>query len=211
NPFVHLPSMDWPGGPDTLTSKDNQRSYHAGAGLWIGARRPGGEILFDEMGPFALVEVGEVEPITEVENFVESAGYDPAEAEEVIVAQFTTESGLRVRRTSRAWSFEALNDFIILDYAVTNTTGEALTDVYVGFPYLLRPSYQDLLAHNGWGDDFNRDDEVVAYDEARALVYARDDAPNFDLPNDVGNYWRRRTSCGRRATRASPSSAPRPA
>lgn len=188
NPFVSLPSMDWPGGPDTLASKDDQRSYHAGAGLWIGGRRAGGALLFDELGPFQLVEVAEVTPIEEVTNFVEDPGYNPAEAEEVIVAQFTTTSGVRVRRTSRAWSFRGLNTFIALDYAVTNTTGETLTDVYIGFPYLLRPSYQDILAHNGWGDDFNRTDDLVAYDAERALVYAYDDTPSFDLPSDIGNY-----------------------
>src|SRR5690606_3557813 len=101
-------------------------------------------------------------------------------------------AGVRVRRTSRAWSFRGLNTFILLEYEVTNTTGGALADVFVGFPYLLRPSYQDVNVHNGWGDDFNRTEDVVAYDEARRLVYARDDTPNFDLPGDVGNYWAER-------------------
>ncbi|HLT48019.1 MAG TPA: hypothetical protein VK002_12370 [Rubricoccaceae bacterium] len=188
DPFEYFPSMDWPGGPAELETKEEQRSYHAGAGLWIGGRR-GGSVFFTEHGPLGFSPGASFEPIEEVENFVESPGYDPAEAEETIVARFTTGSGLMVRRTSRAWSFRGLNTFILLDYAVTNVSGEALTDVYVGFPYLLRPSYQDVNVHNGWGDDFNRDDDVVAYDTARALVYARDDTPNFDLPGDVGNYW----------------------
>jgi hypothetical protein len=192
DPFEYFPSMDWPGGPAELESKEEQRSYHAGAGLWIGGRRAGGEVFFTEHGPLGFSPGGQFDPMEEVENFVESPGFNPAEAEETIVARFTTGSGLLVRRTSRAWSFPGLHTFVLLDYTVTNTTGGPLTDVYVGFPYLLRPSYQDINVHNGWGDDFNRDDDVVAYDESRALVYARDDTPNFDLPGDVGNYWAER-------------------
>ncbi len=192
NPFEYFPSMDWPGGPDVLVSKDEQRSYHAGAGLWIGGLGANGAVFFDELGPFATVEVSEVVPMEEIENFVESESYDPAEAEETVVAEFTTISGLRVRRTSRTWSFRGLNTFILLDYAVTNETGGMLTDVFIGLPSLLRPSYQDINVHNGWGDDGNRTDELVAYDAERALVYAYDDTPSFDLPGDVGNYWEAR-------------------
>ena len=189
SPFEYFPSMDWPGGPAELETKEEQRSYHAGAGLWIGGRRADGAVFFNEHGPLSFSPGGEFAPITEVENFVERPGFDPDRAEETITARFTTGAGIEVERTSRAWSFRGLNTFILLDYVVTNTTGEALTDVYVGFPYLLRPSYQDVNVHNGWGDDFNRTDDIVEYDEARALLYARDDTPSFDLPNDVGNYW----------------------
>lgn len=192
DPFEYFPSMDWPGGPAELETKEEQRSYHAGAGLWIGGRRAGGEVFFSEHGPLSFSPGASFEPITEVENFVEAPGFDPAEAEEMITARFTTGAGLAVERTSRAWSFPGLNTFVLLDYVVTNTTGGALSDVYVGFPYLLRPSYQDINVHNGWGDDFNRTDDIVEYDEARALLYARDDTPNFDLPGDVGNYWAER-------------------
>ena len=192
DPFEYFPSLDWPGGPEVLTSKEEQRSYHAGAGLWIGGHDAGGTVFFDEMGPFQTVEVAEVTPIEEVENFVGESGFDPTQAEETIVAEFTTTTGLRVRRTSRAWSFRGLNTFVLLDYAVTNETSGALLDVFVGVPALLRPSYQDVNVHNGWGDDFNRTDELVAYDAERALVYTYDDTPSFDLPGDVGNYWAER-------------------
>jgi hypothetical protein len=190
--FEYFPSMDWPGGPAELTTKEEQRSYHAGAGLWIGGRRAGGDVFFSEHGPLGFSPGASFEPIEEVENFVESPGFNPAEAEETIVARFTTGSGLMVRRTSRTWSFRGLNTFVLLDYTVTNVSGEALSGVYVGFPYLLRPSYQDVNAHNSWGGDTNSDDEVVAYDTARALVYARDDTPSPELTGDVGNYWAER-------------------
>lgn len=192
NPFEHYPSMDWPGGPARLASKEEQRSYHAGAGLWIGGRRADGAVFFNEHGPLSFSPGATFEPIEKIENYVEDPGFDPAQAEETITAAFTTGEGLRVRRTSRAWSFRGLNTFILLEYEVTNASGSALSDVHVGFPYLLRPSYQDVNVHNGWGDDFNRVDDLVDYDEERALVYAYDDTPNFDLPHDVGNYWAER-------------------
>lgn len=189
DPFEYFPSMDWPGGPATLASKEEQRSYHAGAGLWIGGRRAGDEVFFSENGPLGFSPGAVYEPIEEIENFVESPTFDPAQAEETIVARFTTAAGLLVRRTTRTWSFRDLHTFVLVDYTITNVSGEVLTDVFVGFPYLLRPSYQDINVHNGWGDDFNRTDDIVAYDSSRALVYARDDTPNFDLPGDAGNYW----------------------
>jgi hypothetical protein len=64
-----------------------------------------------------------------------------------------------------------------------------MSDVYVGFPALFRPSYQDFVVHNGWGDDLNRADELVRYDDANKMMYVYDDTPNFSLPYDVGNYW----------------------
>jgi hypothetical protein len=189
NPFEHYPSADWPGGPHRLVSKEEQRSYHAGMGLWLGGRRANGALFFTEHGPFSTVDEGTFEPMQRRENYVGTPGYDPAEAEQVITAQFTTSTGLRVRRTSRAWSFRGLNTFILYNYDITNTTAETLTDVHVGFPSLLRPSYQDINVHNGWGDSFNRVDDLVGYEEERRFVYVYDDTPNFDLPTNVGNYW----------------------
>lgn len=188
NLFEFYPSMDWPGGPETLLSKDEQRSYNFGGGMWIGGRRSDGSLFFVENGPFAFRDQGVYEAMTRTDNFVEDAGYDPSRPEQTITAAWTTSEGIRVVRTSRAWSFPGLKDFITLEYAVTGGAGAPVSDVYVGFPYLLRPSYQDVLAHNGWGEDFNRADELTGYDEARRMMYAWDDTPNFDLPTDVGNY-----------------------
>lgn len=184
--FSFFPSMDWPGGPATLLLKDEQRSYMAGAGLWMGGIRDGSTI-FTEHGPFGLVDEGTFDPIVKTTNYVEDPGFDPAEAEETITASWVTTENIRVQRTSRAWSFPGVNNFIIMEYLLTNL-GNALSDFYVGFPYLIRPSYQDFLSHNGWGDDANRSDEVVAYDTSRALLYAYDDTPNPSFPTGVGNY-----------------------
>lgn len=188
NLFEFFPSMDWPGGPNLLLSKDEQRSYNFGGGMWIGGRRADGSLFFVENGPFAFRDQGTYQPMTKVDNFVEGEAYDPRQPEQTITATWTTSENVHVERTSRAWSFPALKDFIFVEYKLTNQTAGTLSDVYAGFPYLLRPSYQDVLVHNGWGDDFNRADELAGYDEARRLMYTWDDTPNFDLPTDVGNF-----------------------
>ncbi|HEY5565322.1 MAG TPA: hypothetical protein VIL33_07000, partial [Rhodothermia bacterium] len=183
------PSMDWPGGPARLSSKEEQRSYNVAAGTWIAGVRPDQSLLFVENGPFGFRDQGTYEEMVVEENFVESEGFDPTKAEQTITARFTTSQGISVTRRSHAWSFPSLADFIVIEYEFTNGSGGPLTDTYFGFPYLLRPSYQDINVHNGWGDDLNRTDELTGYDAARRMMFAYDDTPNFDLPTDVGNYW----------------------
>jgi len=188
NRFQNFPSLDWPGGP-TVMSKDDQRHYRVAGGLWIGGRQANGALFMAEHGPFQSVSSGTYQPLQRVENYIERPGYNPAEAEERIIARFTTAAGLEVTRISRTWSFRPFTNAILYEYIIRNTGGQTLTDVFIGFPNLLRPSYQDFVVHNGWGDDFNRADELVRFDPARKMMYTWDDTPSFDLPQDVGNYW----------------------
>jgi hypothetical protein len=188
NRFETYPSMDWPGGP-LILNKDDQRSYSYGSGVWIGGKRGDGSIFFTENGPFSNVDQGTFEPLQEIENFLGSKEYNPMEAEEKIIARWKTTENISVVRTSRVWSFPGINNFIIIEYQVTNSNSFPFSDVFIGFPYLIRPSYQDFVVHNGWGDDFNRTDELVRYDTTETLLYAYDDTPNFSLPTDVGNFW----------------------
>ncbi len=188
--FSFYPSMDWPGGPGTLPLKDEQRSYMAGAGMWMGGIRDGA-LFFSEHGPFNRVDDANFEGIQKTENFIENVNFNPNQAEETITAIFTTGENIRVERRSHAWSFPGVNNFIIIEYLLTNENSSAISDFYLGLPYLIRPSYQDILAHNGWGDDANRSDEVVAYDTSRSLLFAYDDTPNISFPSDVGNYVER--------------------
>ncbi|HOZ21885.1 MAG TPA: hypothetical protein PLO28_08900 [bacterium] len=188
NRFQYYPSMDWPGGPETMV-KDDQRSYMAGAGLWIGGYHEDGTLFYTENGPFSYVDQGTFEPLEERSNFIGNPDYDPAEAEQVITMRLRTTHGIEVKRTSRAWSFPGVDNFIILEYEFTNRNAGRVTDLFLGFPYLIRPSYQDFVVHNGWGDDFNRTDEIVRFDDDYKLLYAWDDTPNYTLPTDVGNYW----------------------
>ncbi|MFA8451857.1 MAG: hypothetical protein ACEPOW_14275 [Bacteroidales bacterium] len=188
NRFETYPSMDWPGGPLKM-SKDDQRSYQAGAGLWIGGLKGDGSIFFTENGPFLFVDKGSFDDLVVEENFIETLGYEPSKPEEQITASFQTTEGISVKRTSKAWSFREYNNFIIVEYEFTNNSSQNMTDVYFGFPYLIRPSYQDLVVHNGWGDDFNRADDFVRYDQQRKLLYSYDDTPNYSFTADIGNYW----------------------
>jgi len=188
NRFEYFPSMDWPGGPNEM-NKDEQRSYSVGSGMWIGGKRSDDSVFFTENGPFNYVDNGNFEPIVKVDNFIGTPDYNPADAEQIITAGWKTTENIFIQRTSRAWSFPLFNNFIICEYIITNQNAAALSDVYIGFPNLIRPSYQDFVVHNGWGDDFNRTDEFVSYDTARSLIYVWDDTPNFSLPSDIGNFW----------------------
>lgn len=188
NRFEYYPSMDWPGGPEKM-NKDDQRSYTVGGGMWIGGKKNDGTIFFTENGPFSYVDNGTFQAIQKTENFIGSANYNPNEAEQKIIAKWKTTENISVQRTSRAWSFPLFNNIIVCEYIITNSNTSAVTDLYIGFPNLLRPSYQDFVVHNGWGDDFNRTDDYVAYDTARKMLYSWDDTPNFSLPGDVGNYY----------------------
>lgn len=188
NRFQNFPSLDWPGGP-TLMNKDDQRHYRVAAGLWIGGKRSDGSVFLVENGPFQTVSQGTYQPLQKIKNFVESPSYNPANAEETIIARFTTTENLQVTRTSRVWSFRPYTNVIFFEYIIRNNGSQSLSDVYIGFPNMLRPSYQDFIVHNGWGDDFNRADELVRFDATRRMIYTWDDTPSFDLPTDVGNYW----------------------
>ncbi|MCI0512143.1 hypothetical protein L0128_02925 [candidate division KSB1 bacterium] len=191
-PFEFYPSLDWPGGPADLPSKDEQRSYMQGAGVWIGGKNPDGSIFLNEMGPFTFVDLGTFYPLTETLNYIGSTGFNPHEAEEKITARWLTTNGLEFTRISRAWSEPAYNDFIIIEYRGENKSNKSLTDVYLGLSYLLRPSYQDALVHGFWGDNPNVDDELVGYDSTRQLFYAYDYYPNQSIAWDWGNYWDKR-------------------
>lgn len=188
NRFEYYPSMDWPGGPNVM-NKDDQRSYSVGSGMWIGGKKFDGSIFFTENGPFNFVDNGTFEAIVKTDNFLGSPAYNPAEAEQIITAKWKTSENISVERKSRVWSFPLLNNFVICEYTFTNQNSTVVNDVYVGFPNLIRPSYQDFVVHNGWGDDFNRTDDFVAYDSTQKMIYSWDDTPNFSLPSDIGNFW----------------------
>lgn len=189
--YQFYPSMDWPGGPDELSTKDDQRSYMVGAGIWVGWKNTGGSIVFSENGPLSSVYYGTFEEPVKTDNFVEGADFDPTLPEQTIVAQWTTPENIHVKRTSKAWSFPDINNFIIIDYVFTNQTGAKINDAYFGFVYLIRPSYQDVMVHNGWGDELSREDESVAYDTSRSLLYAYDNymADYTQYMWDYGNWW----------------------
>ncbi len=189
NRFETYPSMDWPGGPNKM-EKDNQRSYMLGAGIWMGGFHSDGSLFFTENGPFQTVDKGLFQEMILQNNFIENeAQFDPNEAEQIITASWTTSENISVVRKSRTWSLPEYNNFIIIEYTIENKNANEIKNFFAGFPYLIRPSYQDFVVHNGWGDDYNRTDDSVKYDPSLQLLYSFDDTPNYSLPGDVGNYW----------------------
>ena len=122
-------------------------------------------------------------------NFpIDSAGnintsYIPTEAEEIITSTWDTPLGIRITRTSRAWSFPGYNDFIIYDYQLDNTqTGaslaartaarpDTLRAMAVSFNYSLGPSLIAgmQLNNNNWTEASMRDDKEGAV----GFVYGR--------------------------------------
>jgi len=184
------PSMDWPGGPHQLDNKNEQRSYMVGAGIWIGGKDNSNEVFFTENGPFSWIDNGEFSSIEKVENLIGSNNFDSTKAEQTIIVEWTTTENINVKRKSMAWSSRNYNNFIIIDFVITNQNSYSLSDVYIGFSYLLRPSYQDQLVHNGWGNDLNLTDEMVDFDSTLNLLYAYDSYPDFPgMEYDLGNYW----------------------
>jgi len=83
------------------------------------------------------------------------SNYDPKEAEEKIVSSVYTPYGLKITRTSRAWSYPGYDSFIIYDYEVKNTgehfkwsagvspthKTDTLTEIAVDWLYSFFPSY----------------------------------------------------------------------
>ena len=50
-----------------------------------------------------------------------NSNYDPTEAEEIIQSTTYTPYGIKITRTSRAWSYPGYDSFIIYDYKYENT------------------------------------------------------------------------------------------
>jgi hypothetical protein len=132
-----------------------------------------------------------------------NTSYISTEAEEIITSTWDTPMGIRVTRTSRAWSFPGYDDFIMYDYQLDNTqTGaslaastagrpDTLRAMAVSFNYSLGPSLiADMqLNNNNWTEASMRDDKAGAlgyvygrFNWTRYMVYdhAVDGVPRFN-------------------------------
>ena len=109
--------------------------------------------------------------------------YDPDEAEEIIVSQWATNTGITVTRTTRAWSYPDYDDLIIFEYTFENTgdtdgdgvanTDETLYEVLIGFHYGVAPSMLGFQRWYGtWEYDFMYKNDLFGYfDRHRWLRY----------------------------------------
>lgn len=207
-------SFEWPPNSRIVLDRTSYAGQHCsfGGGLWIAGTRPAGRqymycgAVSDANGNPIPVEGIYSSPISieRIENYPVlgdgnlNPAYNPNEAEEKIIAQWTTPLGVRVTRTSRAWSFLGYDSFIIYEYELRNTTADTISDVHVAWTYGLGPSmfgYQrtynrwaevDYRGQNGEGSQFGR------FDLKRWMTYnherdGRPDTTYFDLWSQPGD------------------------
>lgn len=208
-----FPSMEWPPNSSVIIDRTRFAGQHNsfGGGVWLAGTRPSGRqyvycgALSDANGNPVPVQGVNPLSINRIENYpVLASGdlnpaYDPNEAEEKIITQWgTSQLGVTVTRTSRAWSFPGYDSFIIYEYELQNTTADTIKDVNAIWTYGLGPSmfgYQrtynrwgegDYRGQNGEGNHFSR------FDLKRWMTYNHDregrpDTTYFDLWSQPGD------------------------
>ncbi|HCA79214.1 MAG TPA: T9SS C-terminal target domain-containing protein, partial [Bacteroidetes bacterium] len=127
-----------------------------------------------------------------------NTAYNPNEAEEIIVAKYTTTDPMKlsITQTSRAWSFPGYDAFIIIEWDIVNTDVIDYTDGMVMFFNGIAPSAFGLQRRYGlWNESSSttRAREVYGrYNFTRwmSYVHARDGYPDpqfFDAWSTEGN------------------------
>ena len=174
------------GNLDSLPGQANRWFAHCGG---VGASLP--EITFGVWSfPIGLQKI-ENYPINSNGNL--NPAYDPNEAEEIIIASWQTNMGIKVIRTSRAYSYPDYDDFIIYEYAFVyngdvNGSGKvAVTktwkDLQFSFVYGLAPSMYGYERHyNDWKYDggIYKGDQDMFWDSDYWLTFNMDRQTNLD-------------------------------
>lgn len=189
------PSMEWPPYSRMILDRRNYPGQHLsfGSGIWLAATLPTGR-QYAFCGSVSNTE-GDAVPvvgvysrpieISRIENYpVREDGslnpaFDPDEAEEIIISSWDTPTGIRVTRTSRAWSYPGYDSFIIYEYVFENVTNNVLRDVFITFAGSFGPSmfgYQRI--HGDWSESAFRGqppaglgDHFARFDLKRWLSY----------------------------------------
>jgi hypothetical protein len=163
------PSMEWPPYSSMVLNRVNYPGQHNsfGSGIWIAGTRPSGRVyafggaVSDGSGnPITVVGVYSTPlELRRIENFPVLEGgelnpaFNPDEAEEIIVSRWDTPVGIRVKRTSRSWSYPGYDSFIIYEYEFENVTNETISDLFITFANTFAPSmfgYQ--RNHGAWSE-----------------------------------------------------------
>lgn len=211
--------MEWPPNSRLVLDRTNYPGQHNsfGSGIWIAGTRPGGDRIYAFCGAVSNTS-GEPIPVIgvystpvalqKIENYPVledgelNPGFNPNEAEEIIISSWNTPVGIRVRRTSRAWSYPGYDSFIIYEYEFENVTNDTLTDVFITFANTFAPSmfgYQ--RNHGAWnegsfrgqppaglGDHFTRFDlkRFMSYNHERDGLPDPDFFDRWSMPGDRG-------------------------
>jgi hypothetical protein len=210
------PSMEWPPNSSIILNRVNYPGQHNsfGSGIWLAGTRPGGR-SYAFCGAVSNTN-GEPVPVIGVystplelqltENYPVlddgelNPGFNPDEAEEIIISRWDTPVGIRVARTSRAWSYPGYDSFIIYEYEFQNVTSDTISDLFITFANTFAPSmfgYQ--RNHGSWTESAFRGqppaglgDHFARFDLKRWMSYnhERDGLPDpdfFEIWSTPGN------------------------
>ena len=187
-------SMEWPPNSKVTIERKEFKGQHNsfGGGLYISGFKNGvyqlvacGAVTTAGNGQSVPVAGVYCDPgsITRTENYPLLANgninpsYNPNEAEEIIVAKWTTKlMKLDITRTSRAWSIPGYNSFIIYEYDIVNNDTTDYTDGFVGWGYGFSASMFGLeRTFNRWAEgDLRRKDQYARFDLKRWMSYNHD-------------------------------------
>ncbi|MDZ7342328.1 MAG: T9SS C-terminal target domain-containing protein [candidate division KSB1 bacterium] len=201
------PSLEWPPYSSLVLERRNYPGQHNsfGSGIWIAGTRSGGRnyafcgaVSNTNGEPVPVVGVYSIPlELRRIENYPIlnsgelNPGFNPDEAEEIIIASWDTPVGIRVLRTSRAWSYPGYDSFIIYEYEFQNVTSDTISDVFITFANTFAPSmfgYQRV--HGDWSEGAFRGqppaglgDHFARFDLKRWLSYnhERDGLPDPDF------------------------------
>jgi len=212
------PSMEWPPYSSMVLDRRNYPGQHNsfGSGIWLAGTRPSGRkyafcgaVSTTNGDPVPVVGVysiplslQRIENYPVLENGELNPDFNPDEAEEIIISAWDTPVGIRVTRTSRAWSYPGYDSFIIYEYEFENVTSDTITDLFITFANTFAPSmfgYQ--RNHGNWSESAFRGqppaglgDHFARFDLKRWMSYnhERDGLPDPDffeqwsMPGDRG-------------------------
>ncbi len=201
------PSMEWPPNSRMVLDRRNFPGQHNsfGSGIWIAGTRPDGRTYAfcgavsntnGEPVPVVGVYSSPLE-LRKIENFPVlgdgelNPGFNPNEAEEIIISRWDTPVGVQVSRTSRAWSYPGYDSFIIYEYEFQNVSNDTITDLFITFANTLAPSMFGYQRNHGdWSEGNFRGqppdglgDHFARYDLKRWMSYnhEREGLPDPDF------------------------------
>ncbi|MGB2867400.1 MAG: T9SS C-terminal target domain-containing protein [Bacteroidota bacterium] len=220
-------SLEWP--PNSRQTLDGVRYWGQqngqGSGLVLRAlvngayqeRACGG--ITDGSGNAISVEGVYVVPgsINRIENYPVLANgdlntaFDPNEAEEIIVTQYTTTPPMKllIIQTSRAWSYPGYDAFIIVEYDILNQDTVDYTDGFVMSQNAFSPSAFGLQRKYGvWNESSTTSrsrEEYCRYNFSRLMTYvhSRDGFPDQNTVTGT-SYFNKWSSPGNRGGLNSP-------
>jgi hypothetical protein len=201
------PSMEWPPYSRMILDRRNYPGQHNsfGSGIWLAGTRPDGRryafcgaVSNTSGDPVPVIGVySNPIDIRRIENFPVLAdgelnpAFNPDEAEEIIISRWDTPVGIRVTRTSRAWSYPGYDSFIIYEYEFENITNDTITDLFITFANTFAPSMFGYQRNHGeWTEGAFRGqppaglgDHFARFDLKRWMSYnhERDGLPDPDF------------------------------